>query len=134
MNNQAINDPWVVQAPKVKRADIPPGAYMVTFLGWEDTSYTAPGKPPEDKWRWRFKVTTAGPHLGVELTSMTQRGINSGALAGRLIEGLVGQPLKPGDNVKALVDACVGKAYLAIWGKGPKGGVGVQSVSVPPAM
>jgi len=134
MNNQAAINPWVVQAAPLRRADIPLAAYMVTFAGWEDCVYDAKdGKGPMGKWRWRFKIT-AGPHAGVELTSMTAPSIHSGTTAGRLIEGLVGSPLKQGDDVKALVEGAIGKAYLAVWSKGPKGGVGVQSVSVPPAM
>jgi len=131
MNNQAAINPWVV---KLKRVDIPLAAYMVTFLGWEYCVYDAKdGKGAVPKWRWRFSISH-GPHAGVELTSMTDRSIHSSTTAGRLIEGLIGSPLKAGDNVKALVHACDGKPYLAAWGKGPKGGLGVQSVSTPPAM
>ncbi len=64
---------------------------------------------------------------------MCDRTINPNTLAGTLIAGLLGKAVVIGDDVKAEIDACVGKTYLASVQPGPKGGKpGVRSCGKPP--
>lgn len=129
-----VANPWVVR-PQKQFVELPPGIYMTKYVKVEDMTV----KPMDDKddglrWRWTWQVTT-GPYAGQSATALTRRDIAIGTHAGRLIEGLLGKPLKDGDNVQALVDACVGQTYLVSVQAGPKGGKpSVQSVGKPPEM
>ena len=109
MSNDNKN-PWVVQDAGGYKA-IPPGMYLAEFRGVEDREFPGKDGPPETKWRWRFGVKT-GEYAGCEPPALTGQRISPGSHAGRLISGIIGRELKAGDEVKALVDACVGQSYL----------------------
>lgn len=135
--NNAINDPWIVQAPKPKAADVPVGNYVAAFRKWEDVSLPEgkfkPGESPL-RWRWVFAVQN-GPHAGTEISALTTQQIRQTTLAGRIIAGLLKAPLKVGDNVKDLLGQSVGQSYLVRFGPGPKGGaVQVQDVGSMPVL
>ena len=125
-------DPWECQEPK--SAQVPEGWYTARFKGADE--YTLP-TTGEAKWRFSWIVKT-GEHAGKEASALTERGFNPNTLAGRLIGELLGKPIKGGDHVKALVDACKGKEYLVVVQRGPKNGKpgvkSVKSVSQPPDM
>jgi hypothetical protein len=127
--NQVVSNPWLVQEAK-KYVEVPPGMYLAEFAGVENKTL----QDGSLRWRWAWRITT-GPLAGQYATALTHQNISPATHAGRLIEGLLGGPLKPGDDVKALVDACVGKPYLVSIQKGPKGGkAAVQTVGQPPQM
>lgn len=129
-NNQpAPADPWTVQAPK-QMNPIPVGMYLARFKGVADHQLPT-GEP---RWRWVWEVVS-GEHAGKEASALTNREISPNTHSGVLITGLLGQQLRAGDNVKALVDACTGKTFMVSVQTGPKGGKpGVRSVGSPPAM
>jgi hypothetical protein len=123
-----VANAWVVQEAK-KFEPLPVGFYHALFRGVEEKKLPS----GEDKWRFVWEETT-GEHTGKIADALCDRTISPLNQAGRLIEGLLGQPLKPGDNVKSLVDACVGKPYLVSIQGGPKGGKPcVRSIGKPPA-
>jgi hypothetical protein len=130
INNQPVPpDPWTVQAPR-QSAPVPVGMYLAKFQGVTDHQLPT-GEP---RWRWVWEIVS-GEHAGKQASALTNQGINPNTHSGVLIAGLIGQQLKPGDSVKALVDACTGKTYLVSVQAGPKGGKpGVRSVGSPPAM
>jgi hypothetical protein len=126
-----LTDPWVVQAPK-QAAQVPTGTYVgAEFVAVED--FTLP-KTGEAKWKWRWKIKT-GAEANKEATALTDKSISSTTLPGRLLSGLLGKPLVPGENVKSLVDGCKGKLYVVVVAEGTKGGKpGVRVVSPMPSM
>lgn len=122
-------NPWVVQAPK-QAAQVPVGFYTALFKGVEEVKL----QTGETKWRFAWEVK-GGAEAGKQATAFTDQSISPSTLPGRLISGLLGRPLQPGENVKASVDACLGKTYLVNVQPGPKGGKpGVKIVGQPPAM
>jgi hypothetical protein len=123
-------NPWIVKAPK-QTAPVPIGFYHATFKGVEDFTLPATG---EVKWRFVWEIT-AGECKGKTASSLTNVEINANTLSGRLIAGLIGRPIVAGDNVKAEVEACIGKVYLVSQQAGPKGGKpAVQACDKPPSM
>jgi hypothetical protein len=127
--NEVVNDPWVVQ--EVKSKGVPAGNYMAVFKGVQDFKIPATG---EDRWRWAWQVKS-GEHTGSEASTLSDKNINANVRAGRIVAGLLGRAIKVGDNVKALIDDCIGKTYLIGVGKGIKdGAVGVQTVGQLPPM
>lgn len=129
-NNQpAPADPWTVQAPK-QTAPLPVAMYLAKFVGVSNHTL----QTGEARWRWAWEVTS-GEHVGKQASALTNIGVSPSSQAGVLIAGLIGQDLKTGDNVKSLVDACVGRVYMVSVQAGPKGGKpAVRSVGKPPAM
>jgi hypothetical protein len=122
------HDPWVVQEKK-EFTPVPDGNYMTQFRGVDVVQVD--GKA---KWRWTWEVQ-GGALVGKQATALTDQNINPATLPGRLIAGLLGRPLKAGEHVKSLVDACVGKSYMVGVQPGPQGGKsGVRSCGQPPAM
>jgi hypothetical protein len=120
---------WIVQEAK-QLNPVPDGAYTGPFKGVEDFKL----KTGEDRWRFLWQVAS-GPYQGRIAPSLTDKDINPNTLAGRLIAGLLGRPLQPGENVKAAVEACVGQTYMFVVQPGPKGGKSmVRVVSKPPQM
>ena len=128
------NDPWIVK-PKPDYDPVPSGMYYGVFAGVEDVTLDAKDAK-DDGIRWRFSWTVStGPEAGRQANALCSRTIHESSLAGVLIAGLIGRPIKAGDNVKALIDGCVGKAYMVSVAPGPKGGKpGVRSVGTPPPM
>jgi hypothetical protein len=123
-------DPWVVQEAG-QAANVPPGAYLTEFQGVSDHVLQATG---ETRWRWAFRVKS-GDHTGKVASALTDRKVSPTTLPGRLITGLLGRLVQPGENVQAAVDACKGTAYLVTVEPGPKGGKpGVRSANKPPVM
>jgi hypothetical protein len=123
-----MTDPWVVR-DKPQAVPVPVGMYLVEFAGFEDK--TLPDGP---RWRWAWKVK-AGDHAGQYATALTGCDIHPASAAGVLIAGLLGRPIRPGENVKAAVEGCVGKTYMVSVQPGPKGGKpAVRSVGTPPPM
>jgi hypothetical protein len=115
------NDPWAYVQPKPKYVPIPVGQYNADFKGVEDAA--VPAGEGDDGKRWRFRWTVAtGQYAGKEAGAMTGRSTLATRHSGRLIEGLVGRPLAAGDNVKALVDAAIGKRFMVSVQAGSKGG------------
>jgi hypothetical protein len=104
--------------------------YLAKFQGVSDHTLQT-GEP---RWRWVWEIVS-GEHLGRQASALTNREISPNTQSGVLITGLLGQQLKAGDAVKALVEGCIGKTYMVSVQPGPKGGKpGVRSVGSPPAM
>ena len=119
-------NPWIVRE-KPSAAPVPPGAYMATFKGVED--YTL---PEGTRWRWAWRVST-GAEAGKTASALTNMDIHAASQAGILIAGLLGRAFVAGEDVKAAIDACVGKTYTVTVQGGPKGGKPqVRSAFVPP--
>lgn len=128
MNEPEKVDPWVVQAPK-QIAQVANGFHLATFKGVETIKLPTTG---EERWRWTWEVQK-GEEKGKIASSLTDCAINHNTLPGKLIAGLLGRPILPGENVQASVDACKGKVFLVVVQEGPKGGKpGVKSVGEPP--
>ncbi len=112
---------------------LPCGAYYATFQSVEAFS----NDKIADKLRWAWTVAT-GPHTGRMATALTDPRMTPHTHAGRLLGGLLGRTLNPGEDVGLLwpqVQACIGKRYLVTVAAGPKGGKpSVQSVTLPPEM
>ena len=109
-------DPWIVQAPK-QTEQVPVGSYVSTFKGVTEIKL----QDGSQKWRWAWTVSK-GTEAGKVASSLTDRTISPTSLPGILIAGLLGRQLKPGENVKAAIDACIGKSYMIGVQPGPKGG------------
>ena len=72
---------------------------------------------------------------GREASALTDKNVNPNTLPGRLVTGLAGREIKPGENFKGIVDGAVGRPYMVVIQRGPQGGkAGVKSVSIPPTM
>lgn len=128
------SDPWIVKQ-KPDYQPVPAGMYYGVFAGVEDVALDAKdAKDDGSRWRFAWTVNT-GPEAGKAANALVNRSIHESSHAGILIAGLIGRPIKPGDNVKVLVDECKGKSYMVSVAPGPKGGKpGVRSVGTPPAM
>ncbi len=109
-------DPWVVQAPK-QREQLPIGNYIGPFKGVEEIKL----QDGSLKWRWSWTVKS-GPAAGKVASCLTDKSISPTTLPGRIISGLLGRALIPGENVKESIDACVGKDYMVAVQTGPQNG------------
>jgi hypothetical protein len=99
-----------------------------------DTKYISRSDDDGKRWRWSWRVAT-GPHTGKFASALTGKNLNPNSQAGGLIRGLLGRDLEVGENVKASIDACVGKRYLVSVAPGSRGGKpAVRSVNLPPEM
>jgi hypothetical protein len=113
----AAADPWTVKASGGE--PLPPGAYNAE-------------KGIACKWKWSWEVLS-GQHQGKVGGALTDRSISPTTHPGRLIAGMVGRALTPGENVKVLVESLVGKVFLIRQAPGPKGGKpSVQAADLPP--
>ncbi len=131
--NAPNTNPWVVQTPK-QGAQVPVGSYFADYKGVEDKVIKDAAGVEAVKWLWTWAVTK-GSEAGKVATALTDRSITTTALPGQLIAGLLGRQLVAGEDVKAALDACIGKSYLVTVQPGPKGGKpGVRMVGVPPQM
>lgn len=110
---------------------IPVGSYFTVFRGVEVFS----NSKVEGKLRFAWEIVT-GPMKGKTATALTDMKLTPITHAGRLISGLVGRPLQPGEDASALwtaVQSAIGKKFLVSVQPGPKGGKqSVQVVSTPP--
>src|SRR5581483_8541757 len=101
-HGQAVADPWVVREAK-QYQPLPVGMYLAAFKGVEDVALAS----GEQRWRWTWAVSS-GQYQGQHATALTAKDISPTTLPGILIAGLLGREPKPGENVKALVEQCVG--------------------------
>jgi len=122
------NNHWIVQTAKSKQ--VPIGFYHGKFIGVTDYSM----QDGKVKWRFAWQILS-GQEKDNIASMLTERSISPTTLPGRLISGLLNREIKPGDNVKDEIDACIGKTYVIQVQNGPQGGKpGVRSVGVPPVM
>lgn len=123
-------NPWVVQQSKQAVEAAPVGFHLAEFIGVADVTM----KDGAVKWRFAWKVK-AGEHAGKEASALCDRNLSPTTLPGVLIAGLLGGPVKPGDNVEAAVKGCIGQTYMVAVQPGPRGGKpGVRTVGPVPAM
>ncbi len=112
---------------------LPPGAYFAVFLSLEPFT----NDKVADKLRFTFQVAS-GQQQGRNATALTDQRITPNTHAGRLIAGLVGRALTPGEDMSAVwqtLQSRIGKRYMVTVQAGPKGGKpSVQSVALPPEM
>ncbi len=119
---------FVVQAATAE--PLPVNSYFATFKTVEPFSNAS----IVDRWRWSWEVVT-GNHKGRLATALTDQRITALNHAGRLLSGMLGRPLQPGEDLSALIESFKGKKFLVVVANGPKGGKpSVQSVSQPPEM
>ncbi|QEL19417.1 hypothetical protein [Limnoglobus roseus] len=112
---------------------LPVGVYFAVFRGVEAFS----NDKVQDKLTWTWAVAS-GPHKGREATALTDLRLTPHTHAGRLLAGLVGRPLVPGEDISGLwtdVQKAIGQTWAVTVASGPKGGKpSVQNVSVPSEM
>jgi hypothetical protein len=112
---------------------LPPGIYFADFKGVEPFT----NERVANKWKWTWEVAT-GTQKGRSATALTDQSITMQNHAGRLLVGLLGRSLSPGEDTGALwaeLQRCVGKRFAVTVAMGPKGGkASVQNVSPPPEM
>jgi len=87
----------------VGAAGLPAGEYEATFQGWSDV-------PPNDRLGYgpaiRLVWQLANGQLATRFCTNTP---TAGNITGRLIQGLIGRPLVPGEAID--LNACVGRKY-----------------------
>ena len=109
---------------------MPPGVYTARFVSVEP--FTNLEKGIDGKWKWQWEIGI-GVHKVKIASALTDQSISPNTHSGRLVAGMAGKPISHGDNVKAMVDAAVGKTYMIRQSAGPKGGKpSVQSADVMP--
>ncbi|MCZ2344104.1 MAG: hypothetical protein LC104_20270 [Bacteroidales bacterium] len=110
---------------------LPVGPYVAVFRSLEPFS----NDRVSNKLRFVWEVAT-GNHKGKTASALCDPNLTPNSHAGRLIGGLVGRPLQPGEDVAALwtaVQAAVGRRFMVTVQSGPKNGKpSVQMVSLPP--
>jgi hypothetical protein len=102
---------------------LPSGAYIAEFVNVEPFAHPTDPKL-QNKLKWRWKVAS-GNHTGREATALTDPVFKPTTHAGRLLAGLVGRPLVPGEDVGELWNTLqqqIGKRFTVTVGQGPKGG------------
>lgn len=130
MSEAVKPDPWVVREAKEFKP-LPVGFYTTLFKGVAEVTMPKDGSI---KWRFEWEVKT-GEHAGEQASALTDRSISPTTLPGRLIAGLLGRAIVPGENVKDAVDGCKGKTFLVNIAGGPQNGKPcVRSCGKPPAM
>lgn len=117
------NDPWTVAEDKRPYEPLPAASYIGVFKGYADTTVKNPhaNGREEPRWRWTWEVST-GEYAGKAGSALTECGISPASAAGRLIAGMAGRPIRPGESVRQLVDSFVGKMFMFSVQPGPKGG------------
>jgi hypothetical protein len=128
-------NPWVVQQAG-GQPPLPRGNYFADFAGAEIVQI--PERQGSDvkvnRIRFTWKVTT-GTEAGKMASTLTEPDIRPTTKAGRLISGMIGRNVVPGEDVQALVMSQKGKTFLVGVGPGPKGGKdSVQTVGPKPQM
>jgi hypothetical protein len=102
-----------------------PGHYDAVFLGVETlTNEYGQGL------RWRFKIV-GGPSSGEIVTRVTRADPTPANSAGRILAGLLGQPLSSGGTFDS--DEAVGRCFRIEVCEAPKGGIRVEHVLGPAA-
>lgn len=123
-------DPWTVQASGGSL--LPVGPYMAVFQGVADYPLTKADGTTEMRWRWTWEVAS-GTHKGRTASALTDQRVTTATHPGRLLTGMLGRPLTPGESLRAAVDGAKGKPFLIRVAPGPKGGKeSVQSADRPP--
>jgi hypothetical protein len=104
---------------------VPVGNYTATFAGVEPA--------PENRekgygpgLRWKFCVS-AGQHAGQTASRITGTVPSPRNSCGKILAGLLGRPLKEGEQVDPA--AYVGKPFLVIVAAGQNGGTRVEAVT-----
>jgi len=122
-------NPFVWQASGVE--PLPNGSYLCEFKGM---AVFANEKVVDPRWRWVWRVTS-GSQSGREATALTDCRLTAQTHAGRLVTGMAGRQMAPGEDVSALIESLKNKRYMVTVAIGPKGGkASVQTVSAPPEM
>jgi hypothetical protein len=113
----------------VSSGGVPAGSYTGSFAGIETQ--------PEDKERgyaagvrWKFTVNT-GPYAGQSVSRITGATPSPKNSCGKILAGLVGRPLKEGEQID--VNTFVGKPYMLVVAAGQGGGTRVEAVVPMPA-
>ena len=110
---------------------LPPNAYIGAFVGVEPFS----NEKVTGKLRFTWEVVSVA-HKGRSATALTDANLTPQTHAGRLIAGIIGRPLVPGEDIQALWEAiqrAIGTRFMVTVSPGPKGGKpSVQSCSLPP--
>lgn len=113
---------------KVSTGGVPAGTYIGPFLGVEDVEADAQrGYGPGLKWLFQI---AKGELAGQQATRITTAIPTQKNACGRMLNGLLGRALQPGEAVD--VQQFVGKTYLLIVAAGENGGTRVETVSAPP--
>ena len=131
LNPQTIN-PFANMQIKASAFDpLPKGIYSADFGGVEPFS----NDKVTDKLKWKWTIKT-GVHNGREATAMTGQDLTPNTHTGRLLSGVIGRELVPGEDMLKiwdLVTCAIGKRYMVDFRPGPKNGkASVQSVSLQP--
>src|SRR5262245_665367 len=102
----------------------PVGHYKVKFVGVEGVAANAE-KNYGAAVRFKFEVTD-GELKGKPASRVCPAKVSPDNVTGRFLSGLLGRPIALGESIS--LDACVGKAYLAIVGPAQGKGTRVESV------
>ena len=110
---------------------LPPNAYYASFQKVEPFA----NEKVSGKLRFCWDVVS-GTHKGRIATALVDANLTPQTHAGRLIGGILGRPLVPGESVGELwiaLQKAIGTRFMVTVSAGPKGGKpSVQSVSLPP--
>lgn len=108
----------------VSAGGVPPGSYVAKFVDAESiTNDIGDGV----SWTWEI---LKGQFAGYIVGRITQRNPTLKNACGKVIVGLLGKPLTPGENLN-LAD-CVGKTYLVVVAQTERGSCRVESVTSAP--
>ena len=131
LNPAPINPFADLQVKTSGTEPLPPNAYYAAFTGVEPFS----NEKVSGKLRFSWEVVS-GTHKGRIATALADANLTAQTHAGRLIAGILGRPLVPGESVGELWEAiqrAIGTKFMVTVSPGPKGGKpSVQSVSLPP--
>jgi hypothetical protein len=105
----------------VQPGGVPPGTYRARFLGVEDTTHVEYGAGL----RFVFQVLT-GDYAGQKTSRITATAVTPRNSAGRMIAGLLGRELTPGEDVDP--DELVGREYFVEVETAQNGATRVASV------
>lgn len=108
----------------ISSGSVPAGSYVAAFKGVEPVK-----NEYGDGLSWRWEVTK-GPLAGQSAGRTTNNRLSPKTNGGRILAGLHGKPVSPGEQVDT--DAFVGKEYLIVVIDCPSGGTRVESVTIAP--
>lgn len=111
---------------KVSAGGPPPGTYSAKFMGFESTTHEQYGAGL--KWTWEIVGGALAGQKASRTTGVSPTPRNG---AGKLVAGLVGRAIAPGEDVN--LDSCVGKNYLIVVAEAKGGGTRVETVLIAPA-
>src|SRR5687768_9454101 len=102
---------------KVGSGGAPVGNYAGPFVGVEPTPpNAAKGYGPGLRWKWKID---AGPHAGTTVGRVTTNEPSPKNSAGQILSGLLGRPLKEGEELDP--DQFVGRRYAIVVGPAQNG-------------